>query len=91
MTHKRIVAAWAPRRYPSVDVFLPVCGEPIEVLRNAWSHVAAVYDHSTGTRRLYANGVKIAEHTDAPITVLNANTMASATWAMNPAIQILVR
>ena len=34
--HKRIVAAWAPRRYPSVDVFLPVCGEPIEVLRNAW-------------------------------------------------------
>jgi cellulose synthase (UDP-forming) len=43
--HKRIVAAWAPRRYPSADVFLPVCGEPIEVLRNAWSHVAVMRNH----------------------------------------------
>jgi cellulose synthase (UDP-forming) len=40
--HQRIVAAWAPRRHPSVDIFLPVCGEPIEVLRNAWVHVARV-------------------------------------------------
>ena len=46
--HKRIVAAWAPQRYPSVDVFLPVCGEPIEVLRNAWSHVAGMRDHYPG-------------------------------------------
>jgi cellulose synthase (UDP-forming) len=38
--HKRIVAGWRPLWYPSVDVFLPVCGEPIEVLRNAWTHVA---------------------------------------------------
>jgi hypothetical protein len=37
--HRRIVANWKPRRYPSVDVFLPVCGEPMEVLRNAWTHV----------------------------------------------------
>jgi cellulose synthase/poly-beta-1,6-N-acetylglucosamine synthase-like glycosyltransferase len=40
--HKRIVAGWLPLWYPSVDVFLPVCGEPIEVLRNAWSHVAVM-------------------------------------------------
>ena len=33
--HKRIVAGWRPQRYPSVDVFLPVCGEPVEVLRNS--------------------------------------------------------
>jgi len=38
--HKRIVAGWTPLCYPSVDVFLPVCGEPMEVLRNTWSHVA---------------------------------------------------
>jgi len=38
--HKRIVAGWMPLWYPSVDVFLPVCGEPIEVLRNAWTNVA---------------------------------------------------
>jgi cellulose synthase/poly-beta-1,6-N-acetylglucosamine synthase-like glycosyltransferase len=40
--HQRIVASWRPRRYPSVDVFLPVCGEPIEVLRNAWVNVAVM-------------------------------------------------
>jgi cellulose synthase/poly-beta-1,6-N-acetylglucosamine synthase-like glycosyltransferase len=38
--HKRIVAGWRPATYPSVDIFLPTCGEPIEVLRNAWRHVA---------------------------------------------------
>jgi hypothetical protein len=34
---------------------------------DAWNHVAAVYDQSTGTRRLYVNGVQVAERTDAPI------------------------
>jgi cellulose synthase/poly-beta-1,6-N-acetylglucosamine synthase-like glycosyltransferase len=38
--HKRIVAGWMPLWYPSVDVFLPVCGEPFEVLQNTWTHVA---------------------------------------------------
>lgn len=37
--HKRLVRAWRPRVYPSVDVFLPVCGEPLEVLHNTWVHV----------------------------------------------------
>jgi cellulose synthase (UDP-forming) len=40
--HKRIVAGWMPLWYPSVDVFLPVCGEPLEVLRNAWTNVAVL-------------------------------------------------
>jgi cellulose synthase (UDP-forming) len=40
--HKRIVASWMPLWYPSVDVFLPVCGEPIELLRNTWTYVAAL-------------------------------------------------
>jgi cellulose synthase (UDP-forming) len=46
--HKRIVAAWKPQRYPSVDVFMPVCGEPVEVLRNAWSYIAILRDHYPG-------------------------------------------
>jgi hypothetical protein len=43
---------------------------------NAWTHVVAVYDQSTGTRRVYLNGVLKAERTDAPITVLNASAAA---------------
>jgi cellulose synthase (UDP-forming) len=46
--HKRIVAGWMPLWYPSVDVFLPVCGEPMEVLRNTWSHVAVLRKHYRG-------------------------------------------
>ncbi|MDB6065698.1 MAG: Conserved repeat domain protein [Pedosphaera sp.] len=38
---------------------------------NAWNHVAAVYDQSTGTRRIYVNGVKVAERADPPMTVFN--------------------
>jgi cellulose synthase (UDP-forming) len=38
--HQRLVADWRPVTYPSVDVFLPVCGEPEELLRNTWLHVA---------------------------------------------------
>lgn len=37
--HRRLTRSWRPATYPSVDVFLPVCGEPIEVLHNTWSHV----------------------------------------------------
>lgn len=40
--HRRLIEAWRPKRYPSVDVFLPVCGEPMEVLRNTWGYVAAM-------------------------------------------------
>ena len=56
--HKRIVAGWRPLWYPSVDVFLPVCGEPLEVLRNAWTHVAQLrrpvprHRHPVRPRRL---------------------------------------
>lgn len=37
---------------------------------NAWNHVAAVYDQSTGTRRIYVNGAQAGERTDPPITVV---------------------
>lgn len=51
--HKRIVAAWKPGRYPSVDVFLPVCGEPVEVVRNTWRHVAVMARHYPGEVAAY--------------------------------------
>ena len=37
--HQARIEAWHPDRYPSVDIFLPICGEPIEVLRNTWNAV----------------------------------------------------
>lgn len=40
--HRAIVDRWQPWEYPSVDVFLPVCGEPAELLRNSWTYVAAL-------------------------------------------------
>jgi cellulose synthase (UDP-forming) len=33
-THKRLVSGWLPTRFPTVDVFLPSCGEPLDVLHN---------------------------------------------------------
>ena len=46
--HQRLLTAWRPHRYPTVDVFLPVCGEPVEVLRNTWIHVAKLCQHYPG-------------------------------------------
>jgi cellulose synthase/poly-beta-1,6-N-acetylglucosamine synthase-like glycosyltransferase len=40
--HKAKIAAWCPRSYPVVDIYLPVCGEPVEVLRNTWENVLAM-------------------------------------------------
>jgi cellulose synthase (UDP-forming) len=40
--HRQLVRAWRPPRYPAVDILLPICGEPIEVLRNSWSAVAGL-------------------------------------------------
>jgi cellulose synthase (UDP-forming) len=47
--HRRLVKSWRPDVYPSVDVFLPVCGEPVDVLRNTWKYVAAMSEHYQGT------------------------------------------
>ena len=37
--HTKRVSEWQPEAYPSVDIFLPICGEPMEVLRNTWTGV----------------------------------------------------
>jgi cellulose synthase (UDP-forming) len=34
--HRARVSQWHPGRYPSVSIFLPICGEPMEVLWNTW-------------------------------------------------------
>ena len=40
--HVTTVAGYSPRSWPSVDVFLPTAGEPLEVLVNTYRHVAAL-------------------------------------------------
>lgn len=35
----RVMSFWIDRREPMVDIFLPICGEDISVLRNTWEHV----------------------------------------------------
>ena len=37
--HQARIRRWRPAAYPSVDIYLPICGEPIEVLRNTWTAV----------------------------------------------------
>ncbi len=47
--HKRLVKTWRPKSYPTVDVFLPVCGEPPHVLRNTWEAVRTMQQRYQGT------------------------------------------
>lgn len=37
--HRELVASWRPAAVPSVDVFLPTAGEPLDLLRNTYAHV----------------------------------------------------
>jgi cellulose synthase (UDP-forming) len=39
-SHRAIVASWKPARFPSVDVFVPTSGEPLELLENTMHHLA---------------------------------------------------
>jgi cellulose synthase (UDP-forming) len=51
--HQHTVERWRPGRYPSVDVFLPICGEPVDVLRNTWRHVKRMAEHYGGPVQVY--------------------------------------
>ena len=43
LEHERLVAKFTAGQWrPSVDIFLPVCGEPLAVLRRTWEAVAAL-------------------------------------------------
>ncbi|MCX6924019.1 MAG: protein kinase, partial [Verrucomicrobia bacterium] len=43
--------------------------DPGAVTAQAWNHVAAVYDQSSGTRRIFVNGEQVKSRTDTPITI----------------------
>jgi cellulose synthase (UDP-forming) len=47
--HRDLVRSWRPSHYPGLDVFLPICGEPLEILRNTWTHVRAIAARYPGT------------------------------------------
>lgn len=49
--HRWLVNYWKPERWPSVDIFLPSAGEPLEVLDNTFSYVQQV--HWRGRLRVY--------------------------------------
>jgi cellulose synthase (UDP-forming) len=54
--HNARIGAWQPLCYPCVDILLPICGEPIELLRNTWTAVAdliACYGDCGGVARAY--------------------------------------
>jgi cellulose synthase/poly-beta-1,6-N-acetylglucosamine synthase-like glycosyltransferase len=51
--HVLRVMSWHPKRYPSVDIFLPICGEPIEVLRNTWVGVFELVHSYPGDARAW--------------------------------------
>jgi len=47
--HQEFISSWVPAFYPVVDIFLPICGEPLEVLRNSWTAVADLVASYQGT------------------------------------------
>lgn len=51
--HELRVLSWRPSWYPSVDVFLPICGEPLDVLSNTWQGVAELRARYPGIVRPY--------------------------------------
>jgi cellulose synthase (UDP-forming) len=46
--HMQRVTSWQPRSWPTVDIFLPICGEPMDVLRNTWAGVYELIDAYPG-------------------------------------------
>jgi len=51
--HIERVRAWRPDAYPSVDIFLPICKEPLEVIRNTWVGVFELVHTYPGPVRVY--------------------------------------
>lgn len=51
--HQERIRAWRPPGYPDVDIYLPICGEPADLLRNTWTAVAGLVDDYEGRARVY--------------------------------------
>ena len=41
-SHEVLIRAWQPTEAPSVDLYLPTCGEPLDILANAYRAVATM-------------------------------------------------
>ncbi|CAM9651150.1 unnamed protein product, partial [Ectocarpus sp. 8 AP-2014] len=54
---ERLSIAEGDQYYPSVDVFLPVCGEPTHLLDNTWKYVGAL-DYPNVTIHVLDDGAK---------------------------------
>lgn len=51
--HQILITQWRPTPYPSVDVFLPTCGEPISILQNTWDGVVKMQSAYLGLVNIY--------------------------------------
>ena len=51
--HQARVRDWGPLRYPDVDIFLPICGEPLEVLGNTWAAVSVLLAEYPGAAQAF--------------------------------------
>src|SRR5262249_20340125 len=51
--HQALVGSWSPDKYPTVDIYLPICGEPIDVLENTWIAVSGLIDRYPGPAQAY--------------------------------------
>jgi cellulose synthase (UDP-forming) len=51
--HERLVAEWMPQAHPSLDVFLPICREDVDVLTNTWTGVSALMRQYPGDCTVY--------------------------------------
>ena len=51
--HQVRIRAWRPTSYPAVDIYLPICVEPIELLRNTWTAAAGMMEEYQGEVRAY--------------------------------------
>ena len=53
VAHQIRIRAWRPVSYPELDIYLPICGEPMELLRNTWTAVAEMTAEYPGEARVY--------------------------------------
>jgi cellulose synthase (UDP-forming) len=51
--HQVLVGSWHPPEYPTVDIYLPICGEPAAVLENTWTAVSALITSYPGAAQAH--------------------------------------
>ncbi len=59
---KSIKSKWNKNNAPCVDIFLPICGEKIEVLQNTWHHVSKLDYPNFKAYVLDDSKINTAEH-----------------------------